>query len=339
MNLTIKYALFCLMACLISCTCFCTPSPKAFNTFQKLISSERVQQIVQYDPAIEYIYAKNNEHNQSVTIYFHGWNRDKLSSTRTSLFTTPAIIFNFPDATANKAEPWKTMNLAQLPDIMPALVILHAIAASDIAESINLVGHSRGGGVVVNLLAILNHPEKYKKIFQTIGIDESLRKKIIQMIENGVVVLDCPLKDIYTSIRQKVRYKRSHILPAAHTNQQNFMLKQYLCSAYNTILNSFDHACTFTLQYIVFPLTTNYRPWREHPSESVKMLDGLKLTTIVRYDDGDFIITNNDDETFYQTLKNHNPETTFLITSRKCGHCSSYKPLTDLFFQLINKKF
>jgi hypothetical protein len=137
--------------------------------------------------------------NDRTMICFHGYgaNYEIADFLKERKFSNATLVsFNFPDHDiqdreyeADKAS-FGTMN-----ELLPALYVMKQTVLGQGLNSIDLYGFSAGGGVVINVIAVLNtssHDAELKKI----GIGAEEKKKLLSAIERGVIILDTPLKSI-----------------------------------------------------------------------------------------------------------------------------------------------
>lgn len=310
------------------------------DTFKELTDPKRIIRKLGYDPEISYISQNSDRFTNSVTLYLHGFQSNKRFCLRSNLFQTPAVVFNFLDARHKGKTPLARSSFGQRADMAPALFILNAIVESNLATRINLVGFSRGAATVVNLIAVLNNPDHYKPLLKFVGIDTPKAQTILALIERGIIVLDCPLKDVRWGIMQHVRnYRSTTIWP---DNNDNLSIAPWYSriwsSIKNSLINCFDYCCYIVFSYLILPWCTFYAPWREHALYMLDYWQGLKLTTIIRYDNNDSFVSNYADQLFYQKIHNYNPFSTCLITTNGTGHCSQSSDLSDLFFTLTRQQ-
>jgi hypothetical protein len=304
----------------------------AVARFQELTASNRTKMYLGYDPCIEYIPDISHTTN-NINVYLHGWKENKYTNLRKSLFIPPAVIFDFPDARRDKKVSLRHASFGQKADILPTIFVLNAIIESGLAQQINFIGFSKGGATAINTIALLNKPKSYKKDLASLHIDYSQCHAILQALKRGIIILDCPLKHVNYGIEQQVqKYSSSFIdnIPDNPTKPGNMVkrIKKHL-------LACIDYICSVILEYIIFPLYTCYAPWREQPINTVDDWPSESLTTIIRYDACDHMVSNNGDIPFYQKIHNKNPLRTFLVTSNQCGgHCSHCQDLFNLFMML-----
>lgn len=106
------------------------------------------------------------------------------------------VSFNFPDydCVAKQYDPKKS-TFGSIDEILPLLYILKKCVIDAKLESINLYGFSAGGGAIINALAVLNQ-HIYDEQLKAIGINADAKQKIIDSVQKGLIILDCPLKSI-----------------------------------------------------------------------------------------------------------------------------------------------
>jgi hypothetical protein len=185
---------------------------QAFNLYFKGINDEQwdsrplidpviAKQYLGYDPALEYIYEKNNP-NKTTTLYLHGWGDTKNSARILKKFCKVVdnniVTFNFADARPVLGK-LNQSNFGQLSDVLSALYAAHCAIKELNLKALDLFGISRGGATIINMLALLNDPElfvQYKETLDKIGIDQTARKEILNAIQNGTIILNIPLRSM-----------------------------------------------------------------------------------------------------------------------------------------------
>jgi hypothetical protein len=80
-------------------------------------------------------------------------------------------------------------------ELLPAIYVLKKYIIDERMESIDLYGRSAGGGALINLIATLNS-EHFNSELQQIGIGHEEKKNLLEAIQNGLVILDVPLKSV-----------------------------------------------------------------------------------------------------------------------------------------------
>lgn len=150
-----------------------------------------------YDLGVRIIPAKNE--CAAVTICCHGYGHSNaIIDVVHSFGVIPdhLVSFNFPDynCIAKRYDPKKS-SFGSIDELLPLLYILKKCVIDAGQELVNLYGFSAGGGAVVNALAVLNQ-NTYDDHLKKIGIAHDAKKKIIDAVQRGLVILDCPLKSI-----------------------------------------------------------------------------------------------------------------------------------------------
>jgi hypothetical protein len=110
----------------------------------------------------------------------------------------PLIGFNFPDYDLHQrfdAPKPSDTHFGTIQELLPALYAMKTCVVDQGMEVLNLYGMSAGGGAVINCLAVLNS-HRYQDELQQMGIDEDARAAILQAVQQGVILLDVPLKSI-----------------------------------------------------------------------------------------------------------------------------------------------
>jgi pimeloyl-ACP methyl ester carboxylesterase len=168
----------------------------------------------------------SKQENASVTLCCHGFGGD--SRIGVVIRKNPAvkdhiITFNFPDANIppDDYDP-HTTTFGSIQELLPPLYILKQCVVDGGVDKVNLYGFSAGGASVVNIIALLNRFGNEKDL-QSIGITPDVKQKILQALQKGYVILDCPMKSVEEIIsvkgpdpRFKVlaeRYQQNHFRP------------------------------------------------------------------------------------------------------------------------------
>jgi hypothetical protein len=147
-----------------------------------------------YNLGIKVIPSKNT--NTDVTICCHGYgHNNQIVDIVNSFNMVPGILigFNFPDYNITSAVDHKKASYGTINEILPLLYILKRCIIDLKIPTINLYGFSAGGGALINALAVLNQ-SNYTAQLEQIGITVEVRKQIIRALEQGLIILDCPLK-------------------------------------------------------------------------------------------------------------------------------------------------
>ena len=168
-------------------------------TFMKNIS-----QPFNYNLNITRLPAK--EPNGQVMVCLHGYGsswRSIQKMRRNPLITDDLVGFNFPDAgvVEGQDDPHKT-TFGTIHELLPAIYVLNQTIITNKLDAINAYGFSAGGGALVNVIAVLNS-DRYDTELASIGIQQADKKRILDALARGHIILDCPLKsaDEITDLR------------------------------------------------------------------------------------------------------------------------------------------
>ncbi len=257
------------------------------------------KQLFGYNLGIEHIIDNNPsvvKPDKHVTLYLHGWgdqrNSAKLGKTL-DVLPGDVITFNFPDSSVIIPRIHRS-SLGQLPDVLPALYTLKWAKDNLGVESVDLFGYSRGGATAVNIIAVLaDKSGKYDSDVANIGIDTIERNKLLQLLQNGSIVLNCPLRDMNTTTRQFFRWINPEI-----------PLK---------ILETVGKYKRDGLQAIT----------------STGAFKGLGLKTLVHFQYNDTVVSDKDEAEFYQRIARHNPQGTYLLLGDDGGHLHTQNTLSQ----------
>lgn len=150
-----------------------------------------------HDLGIKILPSVKNE--AEVMVCCHGYGHSNIIGEALNSFRVVPdhiISFNFPDynCIAKGYDPKKS-TFGTIQELLPLLYVLKVVVIDAQLQKVNLYGFSAGGGALVNALAVLNQ-NTYDAQLKTVGIDSASKKKIIDAIQNGLIILDCPLKSI-----------------------------------------------------------------------------------------------------------------------------------------------
>ncbi len=147
------------------------------------------------------ILIKSADHEDAdIMILSHGYgdsNRmiDEVAST--NAVQDHLVSFNFPDydlGVTRIYEPEKTV-FGSIDELLPLLFVIKSAVIDVGLNKINLYGKSAGAAAIINALGVLNsdmHSDELAKI----GIIQKEKQRIISAIENGLIILNCPLKSL-----------------------------------------------------------------------------------------------------------------------------------------------
>lgn len=134
-----------------------------------------------------------------VLIYFHGYGGNGTEAHKLHLhnFVSYHIVsFDFPDANITKKQrPIADMAYGTIHELLPALYILKQSVIAGALKKIHLYGFSAGGGAIINILKVLVTNE-YDEDLSRISITQTDKRALLQAIQQGHVILDCPLKSV-----------------------------------------------------------------------------------------------------------------------------------------------
>ncbi len=138
--------------------------------------------------------------NERVMICFHGYGDNykiALALKELNCIEATLVSFNFPEydiKQGRKYDPQKA-SFGTIDELLPALYVLKQIVLDQGLDSIDLYGFSAGGGALINVIGVLNS-SIYDANLKKIGIGEEEKMRLRSAIQNGVVILDTPLKSV-----------------------------------------------------------------------------------------------------------------------------------------------
>jgi epoxide hydrolase-like predicted phosphatase len=137
--------------------------------------------------------------NSRTMICCHGYGRNyQIAETLKDLgiIDSTLISFNFPDhdLQTRDYDP-QNATFCTINELLPAIYFFKKYIIDEGLDAVDLYGKSAGGGAVVNLISIL-HTDAYEYELSQIGIKGDEQKRILKAIQNGVVILDVPLKSV-----------------------------------------------------------------------------------------------------------------------------------------------
>ena len=329
-------------------------SAKSSRCFTLRFGSARKQ--LGYDLRLMYFDDQKATLSGHPTIYLHGWSSSarnfysSLSPSSTlpdthekSLLALPAIFFHFPDAGLTKPFLQSVNRVWPMARYRTSTLCFKNLLQAGF-KRIDLFGYSRGGATTLNTIAVLNNPQ-YQPQLHAMGIDEDTRKGILDMIQQGCITLDSPLKDVYSAVAKGLaNYASSSIIKAignavskikkkCHLSQENNDSQDDSAKKINRSCNNkmhiarlihglkllteiaFKRITGFLGNYIFLPLLTRYRPWSEQGLCSAAQLANLKLNVLLHYEHNDSVVSNWGDSSLFELLKKQNPKTTFCAIS------------------------
>ncbi|MCH9609835.1 MAG: hypothetical protein S4CHLAM45_01970 [Chlamydiales bacterium] len=177
--------------------------------------------------------------NSRTMICCHGYGgnyqiADKLREL--GIINSTLISFNFPDHDLEERvyNP-QDLTFGTINELLPALHVLKKTVIDKGYKSIDLYGNSAGGGAVINLIALLNS-NTYSSELEESGITVEVKQALLNAVQNGIVVLDVPLK----SVEEIIHFRGSNPeLEALAKNYQNSNMRPIdsICSLKELSLN------------------------------------------------------------------------------------------------------
>ncbi len=177
-----------------------------FIPLQQTVNNLRTASPFTYNLNVQLI--KGRSESEKVLLLLHGMGSDhRIADIMKSYDSIPAhlISFDFPDAAVNERQydPRKT-TFGSIQEILPVLYLLKKLVVEGGLTSIDLFGFSAGGGAVINTIAVLN-TDRYEAQLQNLGIGKMEKRSILNALQNGVILLDVPLKSIQEIIETRGR--------------------------------------------------------------------------------------------------------------------------------------
>jgi len=142
---------------------------------------------------------KGETAEQEVLICCHGYGGDysfakKLHQSKS--IDAHLISFNFPDfGTAARSKNPTDLVYGSIQELFPLLYIMKECVLSAQIDKLNLYGFSAGGAAVVNAISVLNS-RRFARELASLGIGHTERQQILNAMQKGQIILDCPLKSI-----------------------------------------------------------------------------------------------------------------------------------------------
>lgn len=146
------------------------------------------------------LHFSSSEAHERVMICAHGYGGSYRITERLKALCpqeTTLISFNFPDHDLRQKNHYnpEMASFGTLRELLPLLYVIHKTISEQNLNAIDLYGFSAGGAAVVNALAILNS-NQYEAELESIGIRAEEKRRLLSVIEQGIVILDTPLKSV-----------------------------------------------------------------------------------------------------------------------------------------------
>lgn len=160
-----------------------------------LVLMQAVALLFSYDVNIQFYPGQHPE--SEIMIHCHGYG-ERASKARivhkNANIPHHIISFNFPDAGCLQ-DNRNTLTFGTIQELLPLFAIIKTCVVDLALSKIHLYGFSAGGGAVINALAVLN-TTAYDEDLLAIGITPMHKQLMLNAIQQGTIVLDCPLKSI-----------------------------------------------------------------------------------------------------------------------------------------------
>lgn len=168
-------------------------------------------------------YLPSSEKEASIMLCFHGFGGDHRvieSLASVALSKNHLISFNSPDYDIYARNGDLTQTVwGTFQELLPAFYILRKLIIEGELNSIDLYGFSAGGGAIINILAILNNTQ-HETALQAIGLTTQDKHRMLEVIQKGLILLDCPLKSWDEVMDARKDFPELKILAKRHRDYQ-----------------------------------------------------------------------------------------------------------------------
>ncbi len=211
-------------------------------------------------------------------------------------------------------------------------------------KEIDLYGFSAGGGVLINVLGVLN-TSTYDARLEAMGIGAVEKEKLLAAIQRGMVILDTPLIlrpvrncefEPLISSRDSTIEKGASIeeiqAPFSIVESRGFDALKFTIpdrAQYKSIEEII--ACRSSTGELEW-LAKNYRDNHFRPIDSLRLLQGLSLDVLLYFQEGDEILSNRDDDLYIERLR-ETQQKIAVIRGSEGGHQSAHLPLWQFYAQ------
>lgn len=138
--------------------------------------------------------SKTKDAGVVVCMHGYGGNYETGAVISQNLPNYTIVSFDFPDANISDGRS-SPVTFGSIQELLPAIFVTKQCLLAGHLNTINLYGFSAGGGAVVNMLAVLNRSD-FNPQLAAVGISVEDKKMILEAIQKGFVIVDCPLKSI-----------------------------------------------------------------------------------------------------------------------------------------------
>lgn len=271
------------------------------NTFPKnkefitQFCSNNIEHPFNYDLNVKLISRNTDNSEYMLCLHGSGGNNTIADAVQSyNVVQDHLVSFNFPDYNNDNPEDDPRLStFGTIEELLPALYMLKKLIIDGGLVSINLYGFSAGGGVIVNVLAVLAG-NRFAQELAEIGITKDNKAHILSAIQNGLIILDCPLKSIEEIIA----------LRGGNNKLLDNLLQTY---------------------------AQRYKENNLRPIDAIKSWNNVKLSILLYFEVPDEILSNRDDSQYAQLIQQYNKGTTTIITGYDGGHCSKHTALWQAY--------
>ena len=165
-------------------------------TYDRLAHLTRLKHPFLYDLHPRVLQGTHNKAPVMIICHGYGDNYSLASHIYKLKVTNHHLVgFNFPDHDITDRDDHTKSSLGTFQEILPLIYLIKICVIDFKLSQISLYGFSAGGGAVLNALAAL-----YTKVFDTelskFGIGQTNKQLMMNALQAGVILLDCPLKSI-----------------------------------------------------------------------------------------------------------------------------------------------
>lgn len=306
--------------------------------FANSAASAEEKQLLGYDPQIRFVPMPDTDiHLRRLSLFVHGFCGDGddvayMQEHNTSDF----ITFHFPDhQVLHQLTSIKKTSFGGSTEILPLLYALKKIKDAG-AHAVDIVPISRAATSTINTLATLVQPsDKLDKQLQKLLITSQDRAGILSMIQKGTISLWWPLRDIKTTLQEKV----DTVIDSSFCS--SWLTHSRICGAlFSWIPRSSKALIGGCVTYSLLPIVTAHRPWAETVPKSLALLQehdlkNFKIITLLQpYD----LAVHNVNEGAYIESLPAQPEHNYVVPGISGGHITSDWNL-DLAVNAFRKEY
>lgn len=265
----------------------------------------RQKKLFGYDLSITHIkdqsLATVHPERKRVKLFVHGFAENKnqamVFSGHFGVISGDFVTFNLPDRVSfipPIINRWYHTSFGQINEILPTLYALNYLRAALELDGIDLIGYSRGAAVITNMLFVLfDTTGAYDQALASIGIDTEDRLALIQLLEQGSIVLTCPLRSM-----------------------KKVFEDHWIVSKIPGHVAAIGYA-------------TKFKTDGMQPLESAHALSRFSIPLLIHYQHNDESVGSAYESEFYSALAERNSKDTFLLVGNDGGHTVLPKSLRN----------